>query len=176
MKQRYTILLGMLLVLPLQAQNESFHMFPDSPSFIARISLVTPSFVFEFAPSDHFTFTTGSWIRPSFWSPDDEGNNEFHPRPSLNPRITLEPRYYFNLEHRNAKGKRTDFYSGWYIGMPFALGFPDLKFSMGTAMGFQCTFGRRWYWNIGLGPGFTYEESQFSMYGVSDVGFGIILN
>ena len=60
--------------------------------------------------------------------------------------------------------------------MPFALGFPDLKFSMGTTMGFQCTFGRRWYWNIGLGPGFTYEESQFSMYGVSDVGFGIILN
>lgn len=176
MKQLYLILLVILPVFPLGAQVEPFHMVPDSPSVIARVSLVAAKFVVELAPADNFTFSTGLWIRPRFWSEDDSGDREFHPYPSLNPRVTFEPRYFFGLEHRMERGKRTDYYSGWYVGIPFAIEFPDLEYSMGTAMGFQCSFGRHWYWNVSTGPGISLKQSRFRMDWIVDVGFGIILN
>ena len=37
---------------------------------------------------------------------------------------------------------------------------PELDFSMGTVMGFQCTFGSRWYWNVGLGPAASYQDTS----------------
>lgn len=33
-----------------------------------------------------------------------------------------------------------------------------------------------WYWNISLGPGFTYSDSRFYMSGAGEFGLGIILN
>jgi hypothetical protein len=176
MKRWIIVLCGILCLLPVRGQDEAFLMYPDAPSVIARISFITPSFVVELAPSDHFTFTTGFWIRPSFREEEDDGDHRFTPVPGLNPRITLEPRYFINLHRRMEKGKRTDYYSGWYVGMPFSLGFPDLKFSLGTTFGFQCSFGRHWYWNIGIGPGFTYKEYRFRMNGSGTCGFGIILH
>ncbi len=176
MKRIFLFLIGIVLLLPLEAQDTSYKIYPNAPSVFARFSIITPQFVVEFAPVDHFTFTTGLWIRPSFRSPDENGDMYFHGIPTLEPRITLEPRYFFTLEYRDRRGKRTDYYSGWYVGIPFALEFRSLKYSLGASMGFQCTFGRRWYWNIGMGPGITYEETRFRVSAVGGVGFGIIFN
>ncbi|MEN8156213.1 MAG: hypothetical protein ABFS10_04630 [Bacteroidota bacterium] len=176
MKQIYILILGIMLILPLRAQDAAYRMDRDAPAVIARFSLITPKLVVEFAPVDHFTFTTGLWINPSFWRPNQFGDNEFHPRPTLNPRITMEPRYFINLETRTRNGNRTDYYSGWYVGLPFAMEFPDQKYSMGLLMGFQCAFGENWYWNVGIGPGCSYKEASFRMRPVFDVGFGWILN
>ena len=95
--------------------------------------------------------------------------NSTHTLPSIRE-------YFFGLEHRMERGKRTDYYSGWYVGIPFAIEFPDLEYSMGTAMGFQCSFGRHWYWNVSTGPGISLKQSRFRMDWIVDVGFGIILN
>jgi len=82
----------------------------------------------------------------------------------------------FNQDYRRRTGKRTEYYSGWYVGIPFYLEFPDQKYNMGATFGFQCTFGSRWYWNVECGPGFTLEDGAFRMTGSGDVSFGIVLN
>jgi len=149
-------------------------MKPESPSVIGRISLISPKLIAEIAPSDHFTLTTGFWIRASFWTKDVTGESVYHPM--VSPTFTFEPRYYFNLESREARGKRTDYYSGWYLGFPFNIEFPDLRYSFGGTIGFQRTLGNRWYWNISFGPGITYANSYFHLDGAGDLGLGIILN
>lgn len=176
MKKYCIILLALITTLP-EVHAQSHEEAPSgSPGVIARISMITPAFVLEFAPSEYFTFTTKLNIRPSFWWEDDEGNNRFHPLPSLKPSVTLEPRYFITQSFRKKNGKRRDYYCGWYIGIPFKLDIPDLSFSLSTNMGFQCTFGTRWYWNASIGPGAVYKDAMFKIRPITNVGFGLILN
>lgn len=158
----------------IHTQTESFRMVPETPSFIGRISLISPKLIAEIAPADFFTLTIGFWLKTSWWTENAYGNNVYSP--SMSPSFTFEPKYYFNLNDRHEKGKRTDYYSGWYIGIPFAIQFPDLRYSLGGTIGFQCTMGKRWYWNFGIGPGFNYYDSNFHFEGAGDVSLGIILN
>ncbi len=173
MKRIIPALFFALTILPLQAQNRIFDMEPKSPSMIAKISFIAPKLIAEIAPSQNFTFVVGFWLKTSFWD-----YNEWAPssQPYVSPSFTLEPRYYFNLEDRHHKGKTTRYYSGWYISLPFNIEFPDLLYSIGGTIGFQYTMGRRWYWNLSMGPGFTFSDSRFHFSGAGDFGLGIILN
>ena len=173
MKKTCLILLALLTTLPLISQKQ---VPSGSPGVIARISMITPAFVMEFAPSDYFTFTTKLNIRPSFWREDDEGDNRFYALPALNPSITLETRYFFTQSSRRQRGKRIDYHCGWYIGIPFELDIPDLSFALSTNMGFQCTFGTRWYWSASMGPGVAYTDARFKIKAITNLGFGLILN
>ena len=191
MKKHCIIVLLLIPIMPLLSQEQSVYKYkdlnaegrrdhgelhgtPGSPLLIARISITEPMFVLEFAPAEHFIFSTRIRIWPTFHEKNNEGQNIYHP--SLNPRITLEPRYFFTQSHRRLTGRRTDYYSGWYFGLPFTLDIPELDFTMGSLLGFQCTFGKRWYWNVGLGPGVTYKDAAFKMAPGWTAGFGIILN
>jgi hypothetical protein len=174
MKRIACLILYLTLACALQAQSGSNHTTPEPPKVIGRISLVAPKLIAEVAPSPNFTLTAGFWLRASFYEEDARGELVY--RPTVSPSITLEPRYYFNLDQRADKGRRTDFYSGWYIGIPFAIQFPDLRYTLGTVIGFQRTLGRRWYWNISFGPGITYNDNRFYLDGAGDFGLGIILN
>ena len=106
MRTNWFLLTLMIWGSSLSAQEDSFSMNAPSPSVIARISLVSPKIIAEFAPSDVFTLTTGFWVRATFYSENPQGDLVYQPR--FSPSITLEPKYYFNLEQRAAKGKRTD--------------------------------------------------------------------
>lgn len=174
MKPFIPALLLVVSIWPLQAQNNSFLMEPEPPSIIARLSFISPKLIAEIAPSEYFTFSTGFWLKTSFWDYDESGQS--YSTPMFSPSFTFEPRFYFNLEDRQGKGKRTRYYSGWYLGLPFNIEFPKLRYSMGGTVGFQCIMGRRWYWNISIGPGFTYTDSRFYWSGAGDLGLGIILN
>jgi len=185
------IIFGLLLLpfLLLLAQEQAPYKYTDrnaepsgpylnkpsgSPSVIARISLIAPMFVLEFAPVEHFVFSSSFRIWPAFWEKNDEGDRVF--QPSLHPRLSLEPRYFFTQSYRKSNGRRSDYYSGWYLGIPFVLTFPELDFSLGTVVGFQCTFGNRWYWNVGMGPGVSFQDTSFKMILSGTAAFGIILN
>jgi hypothetical protein len=165
-----------MLAIQLQGQGNEPLMYPGPPSVTARLSLTLPRFVLDFGPVDHFSFSTGIWIWPDFWQEDSNGDQEFQSTPTLVTRIGFEPRYFINLKPRMERGKRTDYYSGWYVGMPFRIRFPELKYSIGTMLGFQCSFGHHWYWNVGLGPGCSYDDFRFHMDVMVNAEFGIILN
>ncbi len=173
MKQIIAAVLLVVSIWPLQAQDNSFELEPEPPSIIARISFISPKLIAEIAPSEYFTLSVGFWLKTNFWDYD-----EWVPAspPYVTPSFKFEPRYYFNLNDRHDKGKSTRYYSSWYISLPFDIEFPDLRYSLGGAIGFQYTMGRRWYWNISMGPGFTYSDSRFYMSGVGEFGLGIILN
>lgn len=173
---RYIIsaLLLALSILPLKAQDNSFVIEPKAPSIIARLSFISPQLIAEIAPSEYFTLSTGFWLKTSFWDYNESGQS--YSNPYITPSFKFEPRYYFNLEDRYNKGKSTRYYSSWYISLPFNVEFPTFRYSMGGAIGFQYTMGRRWYWNISLGPGFSYSDSHFYWSGVGEFGLGLILN
>ena len=118
-------------------------MEPEPPSIIARLSFISPKLIAEIAPSEYFTLSTGFWLKTSFWDYDESGQSVS--TPMISPSFTFEPRFYFNLEDRQEKDKRTRYYSGWY-------------------------------WNISIGPGFTYADSHYYWSGAGDLGLGIILN
>ena len=163
------------MIIPLKSQDKSSgSVLPNAPMLIGRVSLISPKLVMEIAPHEKFTLTTGFWVRPSFYKENSRGQQVYDP--TIAPSFTIEPRYYFNLEDRKAKGKRTEYYSGWYVGMPFNIEFPDFKFIWGGNIGFQCIMGKRWYWNISTGPGFVFDGSSYNFTGVGDFGLGIILN
>ena len=174
MKKVISALLCATIILSVQAQSNAFEMEPEPPSVIAKISFISPKLVAEIAPSESFTLNTGFWLKTSFWEYDENGQK--FSAPTFSPSFTFEPRYYFNLEDRHEKGKRTRYYSGWYLGIPFNIEFPDIRYSLGGTIGFQCTMGKRWYWNISMGPGFTYSDSRFYWSGAGDFALGIILN
>ena len=174
MKQLLSALICATIILPLQAQNSSFEMEPDPPAVIAKISFISPKLIAEIAPSESFTLHTGFWLKASFWEFNENG--QVFAAPTFTPSFTIEPRYYFNLEDRHNKGRRTRYYSGWYIGLPFNIEFPDIRYSLGGTIGFQSTMGQRWFWNISIGPGFTYSDSRFYYSGAGDIGLGLILN
>ena len=182
-----------ILFLSLNAQEQSPYKYTDinaetlsstgqiqssapfgSPSVIARISFFAPMFLLEFAPADFFVFSTGIRIWPTFWEENEEGQSIYSP--SLNPHMTLEPRFFFTQAQRRQSGRRTDYYSGWYFGLPFAMNFPELDFSMGTVLGFQCTFGKNGYWNASLGPAASYQDASFKMIATGTAAFGLILD
>ena len=173
MKRLLPALFCVLIIVPLKAQENSFMMEPESPSVIGKISLISPKLIAEIAPSDYFTLNVGFWLQTNFWDYD-----EWRPSsgPFVTPSFRIEPRYFFNLEDRQDKGKRTRYYSGWFIGLPFDIEFPDLRYSIGGTIGFQCIMGRRWYWNISMGPGLSYYDARFHWTGAGEFGLGIILN
>jgi len=170
--------LGLVLFLQLtsmSSQAASRERPGGHPPLIARISFVIPKLVVEMAPVDQFCFSTAVMIRPTWWEEAPNGKEVYRPVPLLNPRIYLEPRFFINTPHRMRRGKRIDYYSGWFVGLPFSVGFPEKHFYMANTMGWQCTFGRRWYWNWETGPGFAHQE-HFKFHWYVDASFGIILN
>jgi hypothetical protein len=174
MKRYAIIVICILLYLPAQAQIDPIEMNPPTPSSIFRLSFISPKLAIEFAPADFFTLTAGFWLYTSLWT-TNEYNQQIYDL-TISPSFTFQPKYYFNLADRQAKGKRTDYYSGWFVGIPFAIRFSDLRYSLGATIGFQCTFGKRWFWNFDVGPGFSFYDSRFHFAGAGTVGFGVILN
>jgi hypothetical protein len=102
-------------------------------------------------------------------------DNRFQHRWSLQVS-PLNPVIFLIWRTARKKCKRTRYYSGWYLGLPFNIEFPNLRYSMGGTIGFQCIMGRRWYWNISIRPGFTYADSHYYWSGAGDFGLGLILN
>lgn len=187
MKKIYLILLLLLPGLVLFSQEQTSYKYTDlsvetrgpdknmpsgSPTVIARISFIEPMFVLEFSPTEYFVFSSRVRIWPTFWEKDIEGQRIYSP--SLNPRITLEPRYFFTQDYRKSRGKRKYYHSGWYLGLPFTMDIPDLDYSMATMVGFQSTFGEHWYWNAGMGPGVAYRDDLFQFAWPLTAALGLV--
>jgi hypothetical protein len=73
------------------------------------------------------------------------------------PYLSVEPRYFYNLDKRAEKGKRIDYFSGQFVSFQTRFGFPvgDVTtwYSFAPMWGFQRSLGKIGYWSIQLGPG-----------------------
>ena len=172
MKRTFITLLAiMALTSSMAAQNRQQKEIIQ-PDLTIRLSLLFPQVSLEAKLTEQTTMVAGFWTGISNYY--DPAYQDY--RVIFTPQITLEPRYYFNVDTRLLKGKRVDHYSGAYLAFPFHVEFPELKYNMGPCIGFQKTLGHRGYINMSIGPGVAYYEEQVRPDIISSFGLGFILN
>ena len=95
--------------------------------------------------SDYNTLALTAVIRYGYIR--DSYGDFYMPLPG--PKFTIEPRHYINMDRRIETGKRTENYSGFYLGFPITLThykYNSGKFTsveLGPGIGFQYSFGKK---------------------------------
>lgn len=144
------------------------------PRPIIRLSVLAPGLAIEQKITPKITLVFNLWTAFAFQyvNVNGVGTSSFY----IQPYFTLEPRFYFNLQKRKSMGKRTDCFSGNYIGLPLSVGFSDSRFFAGPVVGYQKSLRKRGYWNIGIGLGVNGYKGDTSVGFIGDLGLGFILN
>ena len=156
-----------LLIFPLKGELNNKTI--ENPKSVIRLKVLSPGFVFERRLKNNSTivFDLGTIFSPT--------KSIYF----LNPFIKIESRKYINSNKRRISGKRTDYYSGQYVGLQVGTGKylnnDEKWWSIGPIWGFQRTLYNKWYWNIGLGPGLGSDNTEPSFYIVGGVGIGFII-
>lgn len=102
--------------------------------------------------------------------------------------ITIEPRWYYNLNKRNAKGKRTDSNSGNFISLKTTF-HPDIilfstddnvnlisDFSIVPTWGIRRNIGKHFNYEVGIGIGYIdYIDEANTIYDQPDVAVNLHL-
>ncbi|MEO1218787.1 MAG: hypothetical protein AAFY45_34965 [Bacteroidota bacterium] len=93
------------------------------------------------------------------------------------PNFTLEPRIYSWKNKRIAEGKRVDYFSGSYIGLPLILGLTQWpRYSVAPVIGFQRTIARKGYFDAQIGYGLNRGPNVNQFQFLGRVALGFILN
>jgi len=103
--------------------------------------------------------------------------------PQLMLALRVEPRFYLDLDRRQARGYRVDNFSGFFLAVPIqgANWATDRDnfygLTVGLNGGFQYTFSkrRRWYVSASVGPGFRWAQGALSYAGTGLFRIGYIL-
>lgn len=140
----------------------------QEPNAIVRLSLISPALLIEQKLKADASLSYCLFTSYGYSNPNDK---DFY----LGFRV--EPRYFFNQEHRKSQGKRTDYLSGGYLGVPMTVGISRSPFfEMGPLIGFQRTLGNRGFWHIGFGAGFSTHKGKTYIGPIGSLGLGFILN
>ncbi len=144
------------------------------PHTTLRFSLLAPQFRIEHRLSEIATINVAlsSGLVYSATSIEGQTISSVY----LIPTLVLAPRFYLSQAERKSQGKRTDFFSGPYVGLPMGLVLNDQIFYGSFTLGFQRTLGRRAYWNVAIGPtaARVYADLEVTVSGNFELGF--ILN
>lgn len=146
---------------------------------MVRLHIIVPGLLFEQRIGDNksivFDIASGFYYHQTSYS-----NGTKESDLTLTPHLRIEPRSYFNMENRSFKGKRTDYYSGQYLGLQLLYGIATEKtyqhLSVGGIWGFQCAIGKRGYLDIGIGAGLDVGDNAVALVPVGNLGIGFILN
>jgi hypothetical protein len=154
MKKSVIIILSGIFALilnPLNAQQTGSFVTGSSTNTIFRLHILSLGVGFEQAVAPTVSLLFDLSYGGEF-NENDEGE-EFR----WAPYLSVEPRYYFNLDKREAEGKRIDYFSGQFITFQTRFGFPvgemTTWYSFAPMWGFQRSLGRFGYWSIQIGPG-----------------------
>lgn len=94
----------------------------------------------------------------------------------FSPYVDIEPRFFLGMGKRAAKGKRIDYFSGYFIGTPLTVSLTNPEYSFGSILGFQRAFKKKVFFHIGLGSVYNITESDGEFLPLVDYGLGFILN
>ena len=191
MKSLLIVFLFLTTVAQLYSQQQTIDSLGTQPNLVARLSILVPGISLENRISAQYTLFCNLWLTEtqisisSFngFTGQSSSSNEFYVR----PMFTIEPRFYYSLEQRKAMGKRTDHFSGSYIGFPLTVGqWIDLKddltiqkellIEVGPVYGFQNIFWEYAYWNIEIGFGLRHLPNETTINLLGHFGIGIVLN
>lgn len=101
----------------------------------------------------------------------------------LRPVIQTEFRYYYNLDKRAAKGKRTTNNSGNFIAPVVNLFGPAIAKSenvtvanfasvLGTVWGIQRNYGKKFNFQLSIGPGIGLSEDEIEFVPMGNLSLG----
>lgn len=171
-----SVILLFLLCATAVSQNNNTQI--EYPSSVIRLHVLAPGITFEknIIKNSTIVFDLGSGFSYQYLSVNGESQSDYY----FIPYFKVEPRVYRNLKKRKELNKQTNYYSGQYFGFQAKVGLPtkqiDLWQSYGPLWGFQKTFGKKGYWNIGLGFGAFISDKEIDFGGIGNLEFGFILN
>lgn len=125
-----------------------------------KVSFFQPGLGFEFGLCENFTINSMlkfglGWNSVGF---------------NINPIIDTQLRFYHNINQRKKDNLRTYKYSGNYLSLVHILGLNKTNNIVGLEYGWQRTFGKNKYLNVGVGLGRGIENQNF--YILYDIDFG----
>lgn len=179
--QKNTVMQRILLLLTLSIVSFhcSFGQYQEiesieSPSTVVRLHVLPPGILVEQSIGQNATIVFDFKLGLLYQYQEINGVSQsyFYTLPAL----MVQPRFYTTQAKRERLGRRTDYFSGGYVGIPITYAFETKytysAFTLGGVYGFQRTLGRKAYWNIAGGLGVTNGVPTI----IGDFGIGFILN
>lgn len=159
---------------PLSAQGVVVSEPKEEPNTIVRLGLLPPGILVEQKITPKSSVIVKLIAGFSFYYVNVNGvsDSDF----KLYPTLAIEPRYYTTLDKRHAENRRTDYLSSGYVGFPVNIGLTDSSFSLGPVYGFQKTLGKKGYWHISIGLGYSKTVEKEGISPIGDFSIGFILN
>jgi len=154
MKKLVLLIVTFLLITTVFGQPEQSQ---DVEKGIMKINFLPISFSYEFRVDEDMTVM----VRPSFGFNFTNNSGAIY----FSPQVTSFFRYYYNIDKRNAKGKRTAKNSVNYVGAVMLFSFWNAAwsnnvnpedfiryFAMGPVWGIQRNYSKHFSLGINLGP------------------------
>lgn len=162
MKKCFLLLL--LFLTPLFLKSQEIDTTYNQKSFV-RLHFVALGIDYEKPFKDRFSFKGGissgvAINTDGLW---------------LTPVVTFEQRYYFTFKDNVIPG-RDDYFSGFYLSLQESFAIIKGYYALGPVFGYQKTFWKRWYFDVGLGAGYDSYTNNVSVGNVGNFYLGIILD
>ncbi|MFZ5941532.1 MAG: hypothetical protein ACOYXB_13250 [Bacteroidota bacterium] len=163
----------LFILLPLTAQDKfnvnTQEIQGNGQSSVVRLSLLAPSVEADVSLDEKTSLSIEVWS--GFLLAWGSAGTSFH----MFYGLQLEPRFFANQAKRQALGKRTDHYSGAYVGLPLSLELSSPYITFGPVGGFQNMIGQHGFWRIEFGPGLMLMEDRLYMTRIGSLALGFIL-
>lgn len=149
-----SILLGLALSVSAQSQMQ------DVLENQLRLNLVSPGLEFEYRLGSACTVLANGGIGygGSFKNLSYNNNNGF--QYLISPFVDLQGKYYYNLDKRIRKGRKTAFNSGNFVSLRF----------LARGNSIQSNFDRTSDWDFSFGPTWGIQRSFGRVHYLFDVG------
>lgn len=166
-----SILIGVLSVKAQVPQTERPY---SQQSTVIRLSLLAPYLGAEQKLSETISISGNIGVGGTIFR--ERINDVSRLRAIIKPYVSIEPRMYLGMKKRAAKGKRVDYFSGFYVGIPFTRFLTESRYSICSLFGFQRAFSEIGFFSIGLGPSYDSFEGNGEFEIVGGLSVGFILN
>ena len=151
---------NLLVVISLFAGNCLCQLPRHGVRNVSKVSFLSPGFSYEQKTAQSQAVYGRAYFDPSGYlgySGALGTSSGFY----LNPAITIQYRYYYNLAHRAERGKRTEMNSSNYLGPVFkttfdAEGTGYSVHRLGAVWGFQRNFESRFSIDLNVGVGYAF--------------------
>jgi len=161
----------------IQAQNYVKSIHPDFETQQAtnlRLSILSPAFEAELKLNETASLSLQAWTQLGFSYTMTSSSTTMYFY--LVAGLKAEPRFFVTMDKRRLMGRRTDRFSGGYVGLPLTIELLTPYASFGPVYGFQNIIGTKGFWRIEAGLGGLLTPTTLSPAILSNLSIGFMLN